>query len=425
MTWSQSATIAILVLVVTWWSTGWVNKIVASSILLLGFLAFSGAAPKTVFSFYLSENFPMIALTYLFSEGIVKSGLIEKLFLPFIGKFADTPRKVLAVIILMLIITIYLVPQPVARVIIIAALFDCFFNYTNIEQKTRSALLFGCFSFYPLVNMLCADADLILNPSVCAFAGVEMNNLDWIRNMAVPATIYGCLMFALFIFVFRNDLAQTKQISFTSKIEKPELNRTDKTAIIIITTTVLLWATKSIHGINNTIITFIAISAMFFTHMLEPKDLRAIDITTIVFLSAAFSTGGVLKESGAGNLIFTAVKNIFPNHYSFKYIILMALSAKLIHLILGSPTTTLSLFIPGMIIVSDGMLSNSAIMYISYASVMVHALLPFHSVTYMIGNVKGYYDAKNVLKFGVPMLFLMLFSVMFIFTPWWKFVGLF
>ena len=212
---NQSITVAALVLVVTWWSTGWVNKIIATCVLLLCFVLFSGASPKVVFTFLLSENFPMIALTYLFSQGITNSGLIEKVIQPFLGRHANSPHKILLSIIIVFVLTVYLVPQPLARLIIVASLFDKYMKNTDISSPARRVLMFGCFLFYALVNMLCISADLMLNTSSLAFAGLTMNDEQWMKNMAVPVVIYGALIFGLFSLVFRKELGEQK------KVERP------------------------------------------------------------------------------------------------------------------------------------------------------------------------------------------------------------
>lgn len=420
----QTITVASLVLVVTWWSTGWVNKILASCVLLLCFVLFSGAAPKQVFTFLLSENFPMIALTYLFSEGITKSGLIEKILLPQLGKLANTPMKILLSMILVLTLTIYVVPQPLARLIIVAVIFDNYMHSTNIDETMRHVLMFGCFVFYALVNMLCISADIILNHSTLAFSGLMMGDLQWAMNMALPTTVYGGMMLLLFAVVFRREIKASGPIHLLREPGKVPFTKQDKIASAIIALTVLLWMTASIHHINSTLVTLLATAAMFAAGMLRPQDLRTIDVTTLVFLTAAFSIGGVMKSCGAAEIIFSKLKLIFPERFSILYILTLALVGKLLHLVLGSNTTTLSLLVPGLMLICTDTMAPTAIMYVAYLSVVVQSLLPFHSVALMMGTARGYFDTKTVFRFGLPMLFLMFFALVCVFVPWWKVRGI-
>lgn len=76
----QSCVVAGILLSVTWWSSGIVKRIPASIFLLLVFSLVSGVSLHKVFVFPLSESFPMIAITYLFSQAIANSGLIDIFF---------------------------------------------------------------------------------------------------------------------------------------------------------------------------------------------------------------------------------------------------------------------------------------------------------------------------------------------------------
>ena len=55
----------------------------------------------------------------------------------------------------------------------------------------------------------------------------------------------------------------------------------------IIAATVVLWMTHSLHGINNTLITVAATLLLFAVGILHREDLRTIDVTTLIFLTAA------------------------------------------------------------------------------------------------------------------------------------------
>ena len=60
----ESAVTAGVVLAIIWWSSGIVKKIPAAVLLLLLFMLVSQTGYQTVFSFPLSETFPMLVITY-------------------------------------------------------------------------------------------------------------------------------------------------------------------------------------------------------------------------------------------------------------------------------------------------------------------------------------------------------------------------
>lgn len=421
----QSAVVASLLLVIIWWTTGIVKTIPASLFLLISFTFISGVPLTTIFSFPLSENFFLIILTYLFSQGIENSGLVDKLFEPVLLRFSNTPIKVILFIIIMYVVTIYMIPQPLARLIIVALLFRRFLYKTTASEETKNVLMFSCFIFYAVVNMAIKNADIIMNNASVAFAGLNMTNGQWITYMAVPVVIYGGLIFGLFCFIFRKQLFGIKLTIPQNESKKSDisLNKKEKQILIVIILTVILWMTESIHGINATLITFLSLVVLFMLKVIWKTDFKAIDVNTLIFLTAAFSIGGVMKNSGAADIVFSRLKVLFPDEFSTLYVVIMIFISMLIHLILGSNTTTLSVVIPGLMVICGDILPPEIIMFIAYNSVAFHPILPFHSVAIMIGVSNNYFPAKYVAKLGIPVTFLIFIAILFIFIPWWRFIG--
>lgn len=421
----QSVVVSSILLVIIWWSTGIVKSIPASLFLLAVFCLVNAAPLNTVFTFPLSENFFLITITYLFSQGIANSGLVEKLFEPVLMRFSDTPIKTLVLIIVMYALTIYMIPQPLARLIIIAMLFHRFLYKTSAPEETKKVLMFACFIFYAVVNMATKNADIIMNNASVAFAGLEMTDGQWIRYMAVPVIIYGTLIFMLFCFLFRKQLMGIKLTIADSKAEREKLSLSgkEKLTLAVILLTVILWMTVSIHGINSTLVTLCSVLVLFAFKVLGKKDFKAIDVKTLIFLTAAFSIGGVMKACGAADIVFSKLRALFPDEYSSLYLITMTFVGMLMHLILGSNTTALSVVIPGLMVVCGDILSPEIIMFVAFNSVAFHSILPFHSAAIMIGASNGYFPAKYVARLGIPVTFLIYFATMFIFVPWWKFMG--
>lgn len=145
LTLRQSAVVACVLLVIIWWSTGIVKKIPASVFLTLVFCLVSRAGMEKIFSFPLSETFPMIVITYLFSQGISNSGLIEKIFQPALLRLVHTPCQCLLAIAATFYLTMYVIPQPLARLIIVAAVFHRFLQQTDLPEQTRSVLMYAVF----------------------------------------------------------------------------------------------------------------------------------------------------------------------------------------------------------------------------------------------------------------------------------------
>ena len=424
LTFQQTIIVANTILVVIWWSAGIIKKVPASLYLILIYYFFSGAGVKTILSFSLSETFLMIIVTYLFSQGIANSGLIEKIFQPLLIKLVHTPCQCLIAIVGIFYLTMYIIPQPLARLIIVSSVFYRFLQYTDSPKKTKNVIMYSVFVASAVVNISTKDADIILNNVAASFSEIPITNRLWIYYMFIPTLITCCLLGILFIYIFRKELIgihlkntkkESKMISFSTQ---------QKLAIGVIVITVLLWATNGIHGINNTLITIISTIILFVIQILHKEDWKSIDIATLIFLTAAFSIGNIMKFCGAANKVFGQLETIFPNNFSLLYICVMILVTMSLHMILGSNTTTLSVVIPGLIVLCSQVVKSPIIVFISVISVAFHAILPFHSISLMIGVSNNYYPAKYVTKLGLPVTLFIYLIVIGVYIPYWKMVGL-
>lgn len=294
LTTQQSAVVAAVLLVIIWWSTGIVKKIPASVCLILAFCLISGADLRTVFSFPLSETFPMIVITYLFSQGIANSGLIDKMFQPLLSRLVHTPAQCLLAIITIFYLTMYAIPQPLARLIIVAAMFNQFLKKTNLPESSCSVLMYAVFLLYAVVNMSAKDADLIMNHVAAGFSDTPISNVSWMHYMLVPALITCGFTVASLLLMFRKELTGRSIKPQETETQEP-FSRRQKAALAVILLTVVLWMTGSIHGINNTLITLAGTVVLFGIGILHKEDFKMIDVTTLVFLTAALSIGGVMK----------------------------------------------------------------------------------------------------------------------------------
>ena len=422
LTLRQSGVLAAVVLTIIWWSADIVKKIPASFFLLAVFWAVSGAGFRKVFSFPLSETFPMLVVTYLFSRAISNAGISERMIQPVLERTVHTAFACIPAVIVTFFLMIYVVPQPLARLIIVAGIFENFLKKARLPADTRSVLLFAVFLFYAVVNMSAKDADLIMNYVAADFSPVEITNGIWAREMLVP-TIAVCLLVAgLFCGLFYRQLAG-RRISVERGEARP-FSKQEKLSAVIIFTTVLLWMTQGIHGINSTLITLVSVLLLFGIKTLRIRDVSAIDGTTLIFLTAAFSIGGVMEACGAADKVFGLFAGVFPEKFSVVYLWIMVGITMALHMLLGSNTTALSVAIPGMLILCEGQVPPEVIVFTAIVSVSFHTILPFHSGAMMIGAANGYFPAGYVAKFGLPATFLVYLAAAAVYLPYWKLTGL-
>lgn len=420
----QSLVVGGLLLVIIWWSTGLVNKVTASCVLLLNFLLFSGAQVKTIFSFPMSSTFLLITLTYLFSKGVLNSHMAERYLEPLLIRSASTPMRAILMSGIMLLITMYAIPQPLARIIIVADIMQMYLNKIDADEKVKSVILFGVFVMYIYVNMFTMNADIILNTTAAAVSGIEMTDGRWMLYMLVPSLLLMAAVLALIRVVFARNIAGKRLCIREPVQQKARVDRRDKMLLALLAVTICLWFTESLHGIPAWAVTLFSIVIMFFMGTLNLADLKVIDVPMLVFLTAAMSIGGVMSANGTADIIFSALRELLSGRSTLLTVLAVMIITMCMHMVLGSNTTTVSVVIPGIIYMCRDMLPAEIIMFIVYISSVSQWLFPFHSVGLMMGSSKNYFPSGYVTRLGLPMTILVFLAVFLLFIPWWRLMGL-
>lgn len=419
----QCVILGALIITIIWWVTGLVERTVASLFLLMVFLLLSGASPATVFTFPRSENFLMIVLSFLFSQGIANSGLADRILQPLLLRFVNSLGRLMALMVLCTFFMIFVIPQPFSRIIVLSLIFRGYFDKINLDSTLRSTLLFGLFLYGALLNMMMLRGDIILNSALLTMGGLPMAEGTWIFYMAPPTLVLVLLATGLFLAVFRQELSNC-HIKQSVQSNPSSLTGREKLYLSLILLVVALWALESVHGVSSTIIAAGGTAMMFCTGLLKLPDLKTINVKLLIFLTAAFAIGGVLKEAGIADVLFQCLARLFPSSFSLGYAALVLVISMAMHMLLGSNVTTMSVVVPGLMAVGAGVVSEEVLLFLIYLGICGHFVLPFHHVLLLLGEGDGCYSSRQMIRFGLPLTLVTLFCGLFIYIGWWQLMGL-
>jgi len=420
---NQSIVLAGLSAVIFWWTTGVVDKTLASCILLAMFFLFGNTPARTVLQFPLSENFILIVLSFLFSQGISNSGLAEKLLQPLLSRWAYTPARLALSIAALALLLVFIIPQPFARVIILALLYTKYLDKVSVNDRAKEAALFGVYALSVFINMLFIRGDIILNNALLSMGNIEMSESAWAIHMALPSLFFAGGAIILYLFLFRRELAEYRPTRSPDGRVEP-LSAREKKQLILITGIIMLWATEALHGLQGTTIVLFGTLTMFPAGLLGLPDLKSVNLKLLIFLTAAFSIGGAMKGSGAADVLFSRIASVFPTEFSPAYIAALLLASSSLHMILGSNITTMSVLIPGMTSIGANVIPREVLLFIIYIAICGHFILPFHNVIILLGEGKGHYSGKTALRFGAGLTVLMVLSIFSLYLGWWKIAGI-
>lgn len=418
---NQSIIISSLVLILIWWTTNMVNRSFASIFLLIIFLFFGDTPPRIIFRFALSSDFYLIILSFLLSQGIVNSNIANRFSNFFLNKYGNTGVKLVRMSFFLGFLLMFIIPQPFSRVILLASIYSKFLEDKDIDNKTKQILILSIFVASTAVSMFVLNGDIILNYSIFQAANTSMSSNQWIRYMSLPTLFTTILIYVSYVLTWRKNL---KNVDFSkNEIENlGKLTKNEKIVAVLMLSVAILWMTEGFHGINSAIIALIATIIMFGYKIIDKKDLNSVNLNLMIFLIAAFSIGGVMSSSGVANKLYSQLLNIlnFSDNYNI-FIFTIILITMILHMILGSSVTAISIVSPGLIELTGGRINVHVLMFLIYITVNIHYILPFHQATIMVGSGK-YYDSKLILKFGIVSTFIVFIAVFLFYLPWWKFI---
>jgi len=194
----------------------------------------------------------------------------------------------------------------------------------------------------------------------------------------------------------------------------------DEIKVAVLTTILIaLWISEPLHTISAAWCAAAVVAALFAVRILRIKDFGEINLSLILFLTAAFSIGKVLAVNGIAQRMNEQLFRILPDSGSFLFFPVISILVMTLHLILGSCVTTLSLVVPSLVGALEGTMPAVLAAFIAYSIVNMQYLLPIHQVTIMIGAGKGYYSQKETILFGLVQSAIVLVAISCILGPWW------
>lgn len=422
---NQSVVLAALALVIAVWVTGLFHKAAASILLLAVFLAFGRTPAARVFQFPLSENFITIVLAFLFSQGISNSRLGHKLLMPLLSRYASSPLKLIAALLLSVLAFVFIIPQPFSRVIILSAIFSEYLGALNPEPRLKEKLLFGVYLFSIVTNMFFIRGDIILNAAFLSFGRLGLGEGQWILLMLPPSLLYLSLVAAVFLAFSWKDLRGfSVDGAALPAIGGEALTREDRRNILWLGAVLLAWATEDLHHIKGVWIVAAGTAGMFGIGLLKPGDIRAVKPGLLLFMTAVFSIGGVMTASGTAEKIFSRLSAILPPTFSLVYVSSTLALAVASHMVFGSNMTTLSVLVPGLKMISQGVVDPVPLLLMVFVAVCSHFLLPIHNVLLLLGSEGRHFTQGTVFRFGLIMTVLLAAVIPGFYLPWWRMLGL-
>ena len=326
-----------------------------------------------------------------------------------------------------------LIPHPFPRAFLILAVVSVIAESAGYGDDDCGKLGFLVFAAAAPGSMFFLTGDSTLNPLVAQYSaeagGMSPSFVDWFLYMSVPMLVaLLCTLFlGLFLFKPSKELVYDREQIVAKQAALGKLSVKEIRTIVWLVIAIALWLTVSGDYIGwVTLAIGVALAMPIIGEVLTPASWNAVDIKSLMFLTAAMAVGSVGGATGMNAWIADVVLPSSVPENIFLFALLVAALSMIIHMFMGSVMAVLGVCVPAFISFAAGSsVSPLAVALIVFTSINIHYILPFHNLPILIGEGKdaGGYTSKEAMRMGIP-LTAVVFIVVLVEAAWFHLFGL-
>ncbi|WP_306601890.1 SLC13 family permease [Geothrix sp. 21YS21S-2] len=425
--------LALSLLAVIWWAMGVAHPGFTALFLLLSWVLTKAAPPAVVFRLWTTPLIYIVVGGYMIAAAVENSGLGKRIAYNFILKYVNSFTSIVASGYILGLILSFMIPHPWPRSFMIMAVMGIIIKATKLEPKYAASIGLSVFAGSVPISMILLTGDSAINVVAMNYAGMEASWLKWALYMGVPGVIASLLTFFMHVTIFKapKDFKIQKEEIREQLKGLGAMNRAEKVVITWVSIAILFWATDFLHHIHPGWIALgagIMLSMPTVGDVLKAPDWNKFGLGTLFFLTAALGIGTVGGVTGMNKwLAGVLLPSTVPSNI-YVLALMVTVFAILIHMCLGSVLAVMGIVTPTIVAFTAASGLNPLVpALLVYTAVGMHFVLPFHHMNVLVGSggeTGGKYTDMEVVKFGIPMTAIVLFTTVFVEITWWKIIHL-
>ncbi len=369
---------------------------------------------------------------YLVAGAVKDSGLGQRIAYAFMLKFVKNVKSLIISIFALTFVLSLLIPHPFPRCFLILAVVSVIARSAGYNEEDRGKLGFIIFAAAIPCSMFFMTGDSTLNPLVASYGadgGVSIGFVDWFIYMSVPmvvATIF-VLVICLLLFKPSRELVYDRDEVLAKQAALGKLSEREIRTLIWLAIAIVLWLiVPGDYLAWVTLVIGVLMAMPVIGEVLTPASWAAVDIKTLMFLTAAMAIGTVGGATGMNAWIANVVLPSSAPANPFLFALLVCAITMVIHMFMGSVMAGLGICVPAFLTFVQGTsVTPLAVALIVYTAINLHYILPFHNLAILVGEGKdaGGYTSKEATKMGIPMTVLT-FVVVLVEAAWFSAMGI-
>ena len=422
--------LALTLMVVVFWGFGVAQMGYISGLYLALLIIFDVAAPGVVMSPWIGSTMYFIIGAYIIASAVKHSGLGDRVAMFVISKYITSFKSIIFVIFGLQVVLSLLIPNSWARSLMIMAIMKQVIDNAKVAKKDAIIIGLTVFASSVPASMIFLTGESAINLLILEYVEASVGWLDWLVYMGPPAAFATLLTLISILVIFKPaaPLSFDRQIMVDKYKSLGAVSKKEKKLIVWLVVTIIVWMTDGWHGIDIGWATLGLVMAMGMPvvgDVIDIKQWTEVPVHVLIFLTAAIAIGRVGLVVGANEFIADLMFPMATPSGIFITAIIIIVAAVIVHMFLGSVIAVLSVVIPATLTFTSGMEIHPLIpIFITYIAVFGHYVLPFHSISILVGvgEENGLFESKDVMKLGLPLLFMVFIVVLTVGLPWWQLV---
>lgn len=388
--------------------------------------AFSGFAETTPWFLFGAILFGLMA---------TKSGLARRMAYWVMRGVGHTYARLLLGLILSDFILTLLVPSGIARVVIMAAiamgLIDAFGvgKGSNIARGMFIILVYTATIFDKMI--IAGAASITARGLIERVGGVPVLWSHWFLAY-LPCDLLTILFaWRLILWLYPPEIASLPGGAAFLNDELRKMGRlklSEVKSAVLMAAGIALWMTDFVHHIPSPMIGLgIGLLAVVpRLGVLTTEDVRGINLLPVFFVASAISMSHVLAETGALNVLTTALfawmEPFITGVWSSTFVLYW--SAFLYHIVIGDEISMLATSLPVLMNYAKAQGLDPLVLGMIWTFGAGAKVFVYQSAVLVVGYAYGYFDSRDMFKVGL-VLTVVEFLILLLLVPiYWPLIGL-
>lgn len=281
---------------------------------------------------------------YLIASAVKESGLGERIAYAFMLKFVRDAKSLIISIFALTFVLSLLIPHPFPRAFLILAVVSVIAESAGYGDDDRGKLGFLVFAAAAPGSMFFLTGDSTLNPLVAQYSaeagGMSPSFVDWFLYMSVPMLVALLCTLFLGLFLFK----PSKELVYESRADRGQAGCARQALrqgdphhrVACHRHRAVAHCLGRLHRLGSPWAIGVCLAMPIIGEVLTPASWNAVDIKSLMFLTAAMAVGSVGGATGMNAWIADVVLPSSVPENIFLFALLVAALSMIIHMFMGS-----------------------------------------------------------------------------------------